>query len=701
LLAEVDVGEFVKALSVSRCAKRNCGIRERLCGVHLDTDAKEAKLCIVGTDGKVLCIKTMPADIKHQIASVVSLDAVKECETRLRKSTGRLRLEREDPNSQTSTLYLCCNEDVVVITPEEGPIINYRSVIPAISKTPMGREVREIGSVSAKDLKEAVAELYKQNKAQRTEEKDVLMYCLFKDAEDSRKLFLWTPASSSTCDVSEKQGLLREPMCLSISLLRNALHSLGNQDKVSLCVPDCDGKPILLVSGGLRIIQMPFVVKEIPKSEAVDKAEAAWLALTNGQDSTTAIASAAVAPPPLPYVAPEKAATTTNGLPLQDCGCCKGTGIHPDLSDWTLEMAREKPQEFNRACLVSEYGEAKVAKGEVRVLCANAVSPLGFRSSDGRYGCKKCHGSGQVVEPSALAKFNQESEAKKAKHAQDVAANNKALWAKAPAWSSGVILAELEQDECDSMTDYYATSTSKYVAIGWMRGERQDFKQLRAAAATYEPTRELATDPKAEHRENWAGGAGYYLKHGTRYCSGWKVRVWWHKYSMPYSMVEDCTPTHKPAESRSPESAGTVSAHIEKHFHDKHKTDYWLVVANKRVSRSEWQRLTDVARTYGGWYARAWQEIPGGWGFSEEAKAKEFMAVNFSTTASPVLPEVKKDAEPQPSSVVLAAKQEASSPNIAKDKVVYAQFATNKSKSQQIAALCGAIELAIKRGLTK
>jgi hypothetical protein len=60
-----------------------------------------------------------------------------------------------------------------------------------------------------------------------------------------------------------------------------------------------------------------------------------------------------------------------------------------------------------------------------------------------------------------------------------------------PAKACAVIIAELEEDTSDPMSDYYGSKTTRRVAIGWRTGKREDFRQLRRAAAGYAPTAHL------------------------------------------------------------------------------------------------------------------------------------------------------------------------------------------------------------------
>lgn len=69
---------------------------------------------------------------------------------------------------------------------------------------------------------------------------------------------------------------------------------------------------------------------------------------------------------------------------------------------------------------------------------------------------------------------------------------SKAEWlARKPEWAEAAIVAELEHDESDSMTDYFSTSTSRRVFLAWSRHTRDLFSETRKAAATFSETAHL------------------------------------------------------------------------------------------------------------------------------------------------------------------------------------------------------------------
>ena len=116
------------------------------------------------------------------------------------------------------------------------------------------------------------------------------------------------------------------------------------------------------------------------------------------------------------------------------------------------------------------------------------------------------------------------------------------IMAKKPAGARAVIVAELEQDDCDTQSDYFNTTTARRCAIGWRFSAREDFKRLREVAATFEETKHLGPDApeEIEHRENYSRGKGNYLKDGGCYDSGWVVKSVSLDYFGSCWEYEDC-----------------------------------------------------------------------------------------------------------------------------------------------------------------
>ena len=81
-----------------------------------------------------------------------------------------------------------------------------------------------------------------------------------------------------------------------------------------------------------------------------------------------------------------------------------------------------------------------------------------------------------------------------------------------PADTKAVIIAELHEDDSDSMTDYFGYNTIRTVILGFSTHTKDMFSELRKYAPNFAETAHLAeVNEKYEHREKYAGGEGYYL----------------------------------------------------------------------------------------------------------------------------------------------------------------------------------------------
>jgi len=292
--------------------------------------------------------------------------------------------------------------------------------------------------------------------------------------------------------------------------------------------------------------------------------------------------------------------------------------------------------------------------------------------------------------PETVAKEKAEQAERDAARKQAQAARDEdwsKIIAKAPANATAVIVAEYEVDDCDSMTDYFNATTDRRVVIGFRTGKREDFKQLRAAAAGFEETKHLgpgcerwtiraidkgdgmhhvpydlqraeyATEAEAldaieqsegtagldqyearsesiEHRENYSMGAGNYLKSGHRYSTGWAVRSralststhYDHEDGVPEKAVHEASTDHSPAL----EGAGYS---IQTHYHTKRETDFYIVVLDDRVERSEFDAIRSSCKAAGGWYSRKWGSTPGGFAFMDRTAAENWARSEFGGDA--------------------------------------------------------------------
>lgn len=94
-----------------------------------------------------------------------------------------------------------------------------------------------------------------------------------------------------------------------------------------------------------------------------------------------------------------------------------------------------------------------------------------------------------------------------------------------PNWAEAAIIAELHEDKSDSMTDYFAHNTKRRVLLAWSKHTRNLFPEMRKAASNWHKTKHLAAaNDDFEHRENYSGGAGYYLKDGHSHRDGWAIK---------------------------------------------------------------------------------------------------------------------------------------------------------------------------------
>jgi hypothetical protein len=91
-----------------------------------------------------------------------------------------------------------------------------------------------------------------------------------------------------------------------------------------------------------------------------------------------------------------------------------------------------------------------------------------------------------------------------------------------PEDAQAVIVARLKQDESDSQTDYFASSTQRTVILGFSKHKRDIFSEMRKHASNFEETAYLSEfNEDYEHREKYSMGAGYYL--GESKYHGWII----------------------------------------------------------------------------------------------------------------------------------------------------------------------------------
>ena len=92
-----------------------------------------------------------------------------------------------------------------------------------------------------------------------------------------------------------------------------------------------------------------------------------------------------------------------------------------------------------------------------------------------------------------------------------------------PTNAKAVIVAELHENDSDSMTDYFGYYTTRTVILGFSTHTRDLFSEMRKHAVNFEGTAHLVEENEEyEHREKYTGGTGYYL--GKSRYSGWVVK---------------------------------------------------------------------------------------------------------------------------------------------------------------------------------
>lgn len=214
---------------------------------------------------------------------------------------------------------------------------------------------------------------------------------------------------------------------------------------------------------------------------------------------------------------------------------------------------------------------------------------------------------------------------------------------KIPADAKAVIVAELEVDDSDVMTDYFNTKTARTVILAFSKHNRDLFPEMRKAARNFSETADLADAPaSAEHREKYSMGAGYYLKNSHRYSSGWTIRKRGFYLpqgqndladALPYGEwhVPDSTPETTRAKPETEtgehvaEDSETVGGFtISHHTHTKKGFKMAIVETPDRVDSGEFSKRLERARTLKGWYSRKWGKSPAGFAFKDPDAAAKF-----------------------------------------------------------------------------
>lgn len=92
-----------------------------------------------------------------------------------------------------------------------------------------------------------------------------------------------------------------------------------------------------------------------------------------------------------------------------------------------------------------------------------------------------------------------------------------------PEWAKAYVVAVLQKNESDPMTDYYSASETRVVLLGFSKSTRENFSEMRKLAAKFPFVAHLSEEGE-EHRERYTGGHGYYLAGRGGWYSGWIIR---------------------------------------------------------------------------------------------------------------------------------------------------------------------------------
>lgn len=175
--------------------------------------------------------------------------------------------------------------------------------------------------------------------------------------------------------------------------------------------------------------------------------------------------------------------------------------------------------------LVWVDGDSGKACGESRVSRHHIESPGGWRIENWLVTEERV---AQLIEQQGAYKADQSARREAKLKAQREQRDRGQIWLEEnrPEWAKSVIVAELHEDDSDSMTDYFNSKVKRVVLLAWSKHNRNLFSEMRKAAAKFGETAHLATaDKSAEHRENYSMGRGMFLQSGCGY-SGWRVEKW-------------------------------------------------------------------------------------------------------------------------------------------------------------------------------
>lgn len=105
-----------------------------------------------------------------------------------------------------------------------------------------------------------------------------------------------------------------------------------------------------------------------------------------------------------------------------------------------------------------------------------------------------------------------------------------------------------------------------------------------------------------------------------------------HEWTSRYRIVYDVPASSAGSVASMGEAAEPVQGsgyEIQKHWHDKRRFDFWLIVPAERMSSELFDAKRSSCEAAGGWYSRKWGKTPGGFAFKSEEAAKSWAAAAF------------------------------------------------------------------------
>ena len=258
-------------------------------------------------------------------------------------------------------------------------------------------------------------------------------------------------------------------------------------------------------------------------------------------------------------------------------------------------------------------------------------------------------------EADALAMLDDAKAEQARKHAQrqaesEAEAERVSAWRdtirdKIPANAKAVIVAQLMQDQSDSMTDYFASRPTKAIILAFSTHTRDLFPEMRKAAKNHTSTAHLADAPaSAENRQKYSMGGGYFLKEGGRHSTGWKISkqvfyandlindranlVPYGEWSVPAEAASNArtyTKTEAVPEAVALDVDAPEGFTVTSHTHTKKGFQMFIVEQAERVGRETFMRQLEQAKSLRGWYSRKWGSTPAGFAFKDQAAVVKFL----------------------------------------------------------------------------